>query len=184
MFLLVNRCWLIVLVMNFYFSQEYQALAQRPPTGGAAPIEDDGINPAVYIAGGVVIGAATYLYIKSRSPKIPVASHLPDYLRSHQIMPNPDAIELMYALNPSLNNIELIRSNKKLNLPAFPKLEQNAAPDPSMEEGSGLAEDLRAQIDQLERSKAGFEQMNSQNTNPAGDLNMAKVPAIIQKVET
>ncbi|WP_026968064.1 hypothetical protein [Algoriphagus terrigena] len=186
MFPLVNRWLFIYLAMNFYLCQNFQAFAQRPPTGGAAPIaeEDESINPAVFIVGGVVIGAASYLLFKSRSPKIPVANHLTDYLRSNQIMPNPDALELMYAINPSLNNIEEIRTNKKLNLPSFPEFDQDQAGDLLIEDASDLPTDLRAQMNQFESSKASFEQMNSQKTNLAGDSNMAKIRTIIQEVET
>jgi hypothetical protein len=172
------------MVTNLCLCQGYQALAQRPPTGGAAPVEDNGVSPAVFIVGGVVIGAASYFYIKSRSPKIPVASHLPDYLRSHQIMPNPDALELMYALNPSLNNIEVIRSSKKLNLPSFPSLDHDAAKDLATEGGSSIADELQLQMDQFERSKGGFEQMISQNPNLAAEANSAEIRALISKVET
>ena len=182
MFQFVKRGLLIVLVMNLYFCRGYQALAQRPPTGGATPVEDEGVGPAIFIIGGVAIGAASYLYLKSQNPKIPIASHLPDYLRSHQIMPNPDALELMYAINPSLNNAEVIRSNKKLKLPSFPILEQGISTDLSTEGGLNLDRELQVQMDQLALSKGDFEQMISQNQNMAADANSAKIRALIQTV--
>ncbi|WP_200979632.1 hypothetical protein [Echinicola sp. 20G] len=152
-------------------------MAQRPPTGGSAPIEseDKGINPVVFIVGGIAIGAASYAIVKSKGAKIPVSAYLPDYLLAHNILPTSDALNLMYKLNPSLNNQQEIPKKSKLKLPEFPVLNEEIRPDLITGDEVALATDLNREMDQFVTLKESLEKLEA-----AG--NMASVQVITNQV--
>lgn len=115
-----------ILVLVLSFSESF---GQRPPTSGpnltSFNQDEDSFSPLLILAGGVLVGAGTYITVKHRGPKILVFEHLPTYLLNRNYLPSEDALNLMYRLNPELDSSDVIRSNKKLNLPDFPKLTSN-----------------------------------------------------------
>ncbi|WP_194973116.1 hypothetical protein [Aquiflexum lacus] len=118
-----------------------EIFAQRPITSGPNPLSTtppDDDFPFLIVAGGAVVAAGSFLTVKKfRAPKIFVVEHLPTYLLNRNFLPNQDALNLMYGLNPELDSGDVIRSNKKLRMPSFPE------PPP----GINFQEILSAQID-------------------------------------
>jgi hypothetical protein len=158
-------------------------MAQRPPTGGASPINEDdsSISPAVFIIGGVVLGAGTYAFVKTRGVNMPVAEYLPNYLLAHNILPNEDAIELMYAINPSLKDMPEIRSKKKLNLPDFPKLDQSTLAEELSE--IGIDSELSTELESLERNKEAIENTSIDIPTDEAKLNFEKIKSLVNQVD-
>lgn len=115
-----SKICVLVLVL---FTYTLNIFAQIPPTccPDPLPVEDDfNSTPYVIAAGGLVVLGGSYFYLKNKGPKIAIQDHLPSYLLSRNILPNEDALSLMYSLNPSLDGKENIRENKKLVVPDFP----------------------------------------------------------------
>lgn len=113
----VSACF-FMLILLFH---ALNVFGQRPPTSGPNP-DDTNLTPYFIGGGGMVVAAGSYLYIKSRGPKIPVTGNLRDYLWRQNIMPSPDALNMMYELNPSLKGKELMREKKNLITPEFPEI--------------------------------------------------------------
>ena len=137
--------YLLILVL---LAGSPHTFAQRPPTSGpnTFPEEESNLSPLIVVGGGVVLGAATYLYLKSRGPKLPIGTGLENYLLDRNILPTADAIGLMHELNPSLLNKRVIRTNKKLNIPDFPTLPTDLTAD-AMVTTTALPLDLKAEVD-------------------------------------
>lgn len=113
------RVYLLILIL---LTSHLGASAQRPPTSGPNPDDDRNLTPYIIAGSTLVLAAGSYFYLRSRGPKIAVGEHLPNYLLSRNILPTTDAINLMYRLNPSLANKDLIRVKRKLVNPDFPEI--------------------------------------------------------------
>ena len=118
---LIKTTFKVSVFMLLLIGHNLPIFGQMPLTSGPNVIVNE-TNLAPLIIGGssLVIGAGSYLYLKNRGPKIIVMEHLPTYLLRRNILPTEDAINLMYDLNPSLNETDLIRANRKLVNPDFP----------------------------------------------------------------
>ncbi len=183
MVLQAKRFVLIFSMIIFSLGNSFNATAQRPPTGGPSPIIDDdpSINPVVFIIGGVVIGAGTYALIKTRGVNLPVAEYLPNYLLAHNILPNEDALDLMYELNPSLRDMSEIRSKKKLNLPDFPKLDQSTIPEELSQ--PGIDSEISAEQESFDRNKESIENTSIDSPTEDAKLNFEKVKSLVKQVD-
>lgn len=186
--ILTNQRSLIVfmLIWSSIF-HSFQVAAQRPPTGGSAPPpiqseEDNGISPIVFIVGGLALGAATYVLVKPKGVKIPVSQHLPNYLLANNILPNQDALELMYELNPELKDMPEIRSKKKLTLPDFPILDENIPPENPALASSETSLKFNNEVELFNSSKETFTQLELADNSNESIINMEKVQALINQV--
>ncbi|MBD3628239.1 hypothetical protein [Cyclobacterium sp.] len=140
---------------------------QRPPTSGPNP-EDSNLTPFIIGGSGLVVAAGSYFYLKSRGPKIPVTDNLQDYLWRQNIMPTPDALNLMYALNPGLRSQDMMRKKKKLVEPEFPEIPEDmrkvaaAVPPPTFI----MPENLKGLIDEFKSSRNAFSGMSLKTIDP------------------
>lgn len=184
---LIKRLIFHSLILMTFLVHVFQSFAQRPPTGGAAPLnekDDSSINPIVFVIGGaVVIGAASVLIVKSKGPKIPVAEHLPSYLLAHNILPNEDALELMYEINTSLKDVPEIRSKKKLDMPEFPELNQSLASNLPGKAQVTASSQLMNQISVFKNGKENFNDLTNENSSPQIQAGLQKVNSFINQME-
>ncbi|MDN3687453.1 hypothetical protein [Cyclobacterium jeungdonense] len=158
------RVFLFLLVL---LSHHLMVFGQRPPTSGPNPDETN-LTPFIIGGSGLLMAAGSYLYLKSRGPKIPVTDNLRDYLWRQNIMPSPDALDLMYELNPSLSGKELMREKRKLLTPEFPEIpdemKQLAAnvPPPTYV----IPENLKGLMEQFQSTLNAFQNISVTTTNP------------------
>ncbi|SHN19955.1 hypothetical protein SAMN04488057_11054 [Cyclobacterium lianum] len=147
----LSACFFMLILLTHHL----MVFGQRPPTSGPNP-EDSNLTPFVIGGSGLLVAAGSYLYLKSRGPKIPVRDNLQDYLWRENIMPTPDALHLMYALNPGLRGQDLMRKKKKLVEPEFPEIPEDlrkvavAVPPPTFimpENLQGLINEFKSILD-------------------------------------
>lgn len=175
----------ILLTFLTFSVHSLQTVAQRPATGGAAPLSqetDEGVSPVIFVVGGIAVAGATYLLVRPKGAKLPVAQHMRDQLLAHNILPNADAMKLMYALNPSLENMEKMRIGEEINMPDFPKLDQSASQNIAEDNGQNMPSDLGTQIDQFETSRETLEKAAAQS-NSNTFQNISKITSIVNQVQ-
>ncbi|WP_162342592.1 hypothetical protein [Cyclobacterium salsum] len=157
----------VFLFLLVLLSHHFIAFGQRPPTSGPNPDETN-LTPYIIGGTGLLMAAGSYLYLKSRGPKIPVTDNLRDYLWRQNIMPSPDALDLMYELNPSLRGKELMREKKNLLTPEFPEIpeemKQLAAdvPPPT----HVIPDNLKELMEQFKSSLSAFRNISVATANP------------------
>lgn len=187
MFRFIKQVVFHSLILMTLLVHVHNTYAQRPPTGGAAPLneeEDSSINPLVFVIGGaVLVGAATVLIVKSKAPKIPVAQQLPSYLLAHNILPNEDALDLMYQINPSLMNMPEISPKKKLILPDFPELNQSLASNLTGSIRVTASQSLLEQVNRFQYGTKDFNNLNIENASSEMQDRYQKVNTITMQVE-
>ncbi|WP_158267461.1 hypothetical protein [Adhaeribacter arboris] len=186
------KIYFLVLVL---LVQSVSVMAQKPPTGGPNPSPPGPNLTPILIGGGVALGGAASLYmLKLRGPKIPVRDYLPTYLLRHNILPTPDALDLMQKLNPRLNRSEVIRARQKLNNPDFPEVpkEQINTSGPNAQTTTTLPADLKQQINLYKsglktyrKTKISFKNANKFNFNlDSVNSTLTKIERIITAHET
>ncbi|MEX2591939.1 MAG: hypothetical protein WD426_04135 [Anditalea sp.] len=139
------KVYLLILIL---LTSHFGAFAQRPPTYGPNPPEPTNLVPII-AGSGILLGAATYFYVKHRGPKIAIQDHLPMYLLNRNILPTPDAINLMHELNPRLSKKKIMRANKKLVNPEFPEIPQSliTASANAVQATTSMPAGLKEQVD-------------------------------------
>lgn len=173
---------LLILVL---LGSSFHTFAQRPPTSGpnTFPEEESNLSPLVIVGGGIVVGAASYLYVKSRGPKLPVGVHLENYLLDRNILPTADAIGLMHVLNPSLSDKEVIRTKKKLVDPDFPPLPNDLLDSGSVLTSGALLSDLKAEVDEFRVGLAAFRAVKADIVSNAMNVGVDKIYPILGEIE-
>ncbi|WP_439483087.1 hypothetical protein [Cyclobacterium plantarum] len=162
-YLTARICFFMLILLTHHFT----VFSQRPPTSGPNP-EESNLTPFIIGGTGLVVAAGSYFYLKSRGPKVPVTDNLQDYLWRQNIMPTPDALNLMYALNPGLRGQDMMRKKKKLVDPEFPEIPEEmrkaaaAVPSPTFI----MPENLKGLIDEFISSMDAFSGMTLKTINP------------------
>lgn len=146
--------------------------AQNPPTGPPnADNESSEIAPAVYpIVGGIAVGVVTYLLVRKPTPKIAGNEGIETYLLSKNILPTKDAINLMYALNPSIPQKGALPAKTKLTYPDFPDPPKNNTAESLTPEAKATLIERVNQFDQLLK-----EFNNSKAYTGNADANVQKI---------
>lgn len=173
--------YLLILVL---LTSNLSAYAQKPPTGGPNPSPDPTNLVPIIAGGGIALGAATYFIVRNRGPKIAVHEHLYTYLLDRNILPTPDAVDLMHELNPRLNNREVMRANKKLVDPDFPEIPKNLLiSGNAVQTTTDMPVDLKEEVEGFASILNTFR--NTGITTKPGDPNVAmgKVNLLLREVE-
>lgn len=103
---------------------------QKPPTGGNGlpplpPNNDKSNFPIIYPVIGLGVAGLVYYLVKKHKPQQVFATEsLKSYLLKHSILPTTDAFNLMYLLNPELNNSPIIPKKFHIKDPDFPNLSE------------------------------------------------------------
>lgn len=162
------------------------------PEPHTQPDDPSNLTPYIIAAGGLVVAGGTYLYIKKKGPRIPIEEHLSSYLLARNILPNEDALNLMYSLNPSLNGKEQIRENKDLVDPIFPTLpagklnrlleKVNSGAITSIEDLKGQITRLRSNIAMHGKSNMRFNSVDTTLSSRIG-ASLSSLEKVVLKVE-
>lgn len=157
----------ICFFMLILFAHHLTAVGQRPPTSGPNP-DDTSLTPYIIGGSGLVVAAGSYFYLKSRGPKIPVTDNLQDYLWRQDILPTPDALHLMYELNPGLIGQDMMRKKKKLVDPEFPEIpdELRKIADSVPPATFLMPGELQALLDEFESGMDAFSRITLNTINP------------------
>jgi hypothetical protein len=179
----------VYLLVLLFLTSSPGVFAQRPPTGGPnpPPTKTDKINllPFIISGGGIALGVATRMYLKNRGPKVAVREHLPTYLLNRNILPTPDALQLMYTLNPGLHNVEVIRANKKLVHPDFPEIPKSQinTSGNAVQTTTSMPAILKEQVSVFKSSLNTFRRTKITIRPANKELNMETVNAVLMEVE-
>lgn len=177
----------VYLLVVLFLASNSGVFAQKPPTGGPNP-EDPPKDLLPYIiAGGssIALGVATRFYLKNRGPKVAVKEHLPTYLLDRNILPTPDALQLMYSLNPRLNNVELIRAKRKLvnpDFPEIPKSQINTSAN-AVQVTTSMPAALKEQISVFRSSLKTFRGKKNMIKPAGNEVDMERVNAVLNEAE-
>lgn len=173
--------YLLILVLLVGTSHTF---AQRPPTSGpnTFPEEESSLSPLVFVGAGVVLGAATYLYLKSRGPKLPIGIGLENYLLDRNILPTADAIGLMHELNPSLHNKGVIRTNKKLITPDFPPLPTDLSAG-AVVTTTAVPPDLKGEVDGFMSNMSVFRGARADIVSNSLNVGVDEIYPILDEIE-
>ncbi|RDC62698.1 hypothetical protein [Adhaeribacter pallidiroseus] len=174
------KVYLLVFVL---MAQSLGLMAQKPPTGGPNPKPPPPPPIGLIIAAtGVALGGAGLYTFKLRGPKIPVGDYLPNYLLRHDILPSPDAIQLMHQLNPKLNRTNVIRTKTKLKNPDLPEISQEQL-NSSLSTGqtTTIPTELKEQISLYKSSLKTFR--NAKKSIKKSNISLDSIYAVLTKIE-
>ncbi|MXV50320.1 hypothetical protein GS399_04995 [Pedobacter sp. HMF7647] len=169
----ISKLLIIVLAIRAFVASA-QTPWPPPPTGGSGPSSDDKSSIVLpVVAGAVVAGTAAYFIFKKKPVKIPPRERVTTYLYKNNIQPTQDAINLIFALNPSIPRQDNIPSNYKLKGPDFPEM-----PQPVTQEqlpGPALNEQLMLFKSSLEKfRKSRKPNAGGNNSGVTSNLNTAE----------